>query len=435
MAVKVGFARRDITPPTGLCLQGYYSERTAVGTLDRLYAHCIAFSDGERTAVVFCLDTIGLFQKNGDELRNTVAKTTGLPYEAVYFACTHTHTAPVVCTGLNLPYDPEYNSIMHRICADTAVEALADMSESRVFTALGEVKNISFIRRYKMKDGTTRTNPGRGNPEIDHPISTPDESLRLVRITREGKDDIVILNFQCHPDVIGGYKYSSDWPGWTERCFEGAVPGTKCVLFNGCQGDTNHCDTRVGSKLGGGYKHSQHMGMCIAGEAMKLYTYAEELECDRVDYIQKNIEVPSNRGKPEQVPNAERIVALHEAGKDAEIEGTGMEKTTIIAEAYRMRRLKNGPDSFTLYLNAVRFGDVVFSGIPGEPFTDIGRGIKEGSPFKVTMPCCCANGVEAYFPMKEAYDEGGYEARSSKFKAGIAESIIAGSIEMLNEIH
>ena len=31
-----------------------------------------------------------------------------------------------------------------------------------------------------------------------------------------------------------------------------------------------------------------------------------------------------------------------------------------------------------------------------------------------TLPCCLTNGAEGYYPMKEAYDEGGYEARSSK---------------------
>ena len=42
----------------------------------------------------------------------------------------------------------------------------------------------------------------------------------------------------------------------------------------------------------------------------------------------------------------------------------------------------------------------------------------------MVMPSCNSNGKEGYFPMKDAYDEGGYEARSSKYKAGIAELLI-----------
>ncbi len=134
------------------------------------------------------------------------------------------------------------------------------------------------------------------------------------------------------------------------------------------------------------------------------------------------------------IPEAERIIALHEAGRDEEIDGQGMGLVTVVAEAYRMKWLENGPDAFTLPLNAIRFGDVVVNGIPGEPFTDIGRAIKENSQFKMTLVSCCANGNEGYFPMQAAYDEGGYEARSSPFKPGVAEAIIEGSVELLREL-
>ena len=78
---------------------------------------------------------------------------------------------------------------------------------------------------------------------------------------------------------------------------------------------------------------------------------------------------------------------------------------------------------------------MAFSGIPGEPFTDIGRAIKEQSPFTMTIPCCLVNGSEGYYPMQSPYDEGGYEARSSKFKAGVAEKLIDSSVALLKEIH
>lgn len=432
--LKIGFARTMLNPPNDLFISGYYSERRGQGCLDDLAASVLAFSDGERTAVVFTMDVIGIDQEFGDELRKIIAGRTGLPYEAIYYACTHTHTAPAISSDL-FPIDPEFNSIMFRQCADAAVRAIADMSAADVYTARGKVEDIAFIRRFKMKNGKTQTNPGHGNPEIDHPISTPDESLQLVRIVREGKDDLVIINFQVHPDVVSGSYYSSDWPGWVRRSFEGAVPGTKCLFFNGAQGDTNHFNPLSGIPRRSGYNHARHMGLCIAGEAMKLYTYAEKSEGDRVDFAQYNLEVPANRGTAEDLEIAEKYIALHEAGRESEIPYTGMEYVTVVARAYRVKRLEHGPDSFTLYLNAVRFGDVVFSGIPGEPFTDIGRGIKEQSPFGMTIVSCCSNGYEGYYPMQSAYDEGGYEANSSQFCAGIAERIIDGSVEMLKKLY
>ncbi|NLB40898.1 MAG: hypothetical protein GX815_01305, partial [Clostridiales bacterium] len=91
-------------------------------------------------------------------------------------------------------------------------------------------------------------------------------------------------------------------------------------------------------------------------------------------------------------------------------------------------------DSFTLPLTAIRFGDVSLAGIPGEPFTDIGRGIKENSSYEMTLVSCCANGYEGYFPMQSAYDEGGYEVVSSSFKPGVAEAIIEGITNLLKDL-
>ena len=50
------------------------------------------------------------------------------------------------------------------------------------------------------------------------------------------------------------------------------------------------------------------------------------------------------------------------------------------------------------------------------------------------MPCALTNGGMGYFPMMSAYDEGGYEARASRFKAGVAEVIIENGKKLLDEI-
>jgi len=431
--LKIGFGRINLDAPTGIHISGYYSNRRAQGALDDLTASVLAVSDGENTALVYTFDQIGIAQTTGDEMRRIISERTGVPFEAVFYACTHTHTAPEISKGL-YDNDPDYNSILFRRLADSANEALADMSPAEVFTARGTVDKIAFIRRFRMKDGSTRTNPGYANPDIDHPIGTPDFTVQLVKITREGKDDIAVINYQVHPDVIGGCKYSADWPGFVRRSFEGAVPGTKCLFFNGTQGDTNHSDY-IGGKRNRGYHHAQHMGLCIAGEAMKLYTYADKADGDKVGFIASDLEVPLKITKPEDLPQAEKYIELHESGRREEIPFEGMEYTTVIAEAYRLIRLKNGPTSLKLHINSVRFGDVAITGIPGEPFTAIGRGIKEGSPFGMTIVCCCSNGYEGYFPTTDALTEGGYEARSSQYMPGIAESLIEASIENLKKIY
>jgi len=85
-------------------------------------------------------------------------------------------------------------------------------------------------------------------------------------------------------------------------------------------------------------------------------------------------------------------------------------------------------------LIAVAIGNVGLVGIPGEPFTGIGRALKETEGWDLVLPTCLTGGSEGYFPMQEAYDEGGYEAGSSDFKAGVAELIIKEGQALLGQL-
>ena len=227
---------------------------------------------------------------------------------------------------------------------------------------------------------------------------------------------------------------------------EGALPNVNCVFFNGTQGDTNHvCTDPKDGELEGlelesfddvarGYEHSHHMGRAVAGAALKIFGKCAPAKTGEVKFAHSVLRVPSQMPTKEQLPLAHKYNELHTTGHDDQIPYTGMQLTTVVAEAARMCRLENGPDHFDLYLSSVAFGDVAFAGFPGEPFTDIGRGTKENSPFPMTITCCLVNGNQGYFPVESAYAEGGYEARSSNFAAGIANSLINGQVEQLKKL-
>ena len=85
-------------------------------------------------------------------------------------------------------------------------------------------------------------------------------------------------------------------------------------------------------------------------------------------------------------------------------------------------------------LSSVAIGPVALIGLPGEPFTGIGRGLKKAEGWELVLPCCLTNGNEGYFPMQDAYDEGGYESQSSFFKAGVAEYLIEEGLKVLNNL-
>ena len=444
-SIKVGYARVNITPPMGVNISGYYKVRIADGVLDELEACAVAVGDGKNTVLLITIDHCGLNKVFLNEWRELISADTGVPAEAIFIHATHTHTGPTLVKNHANPLNQQYEIFLKSRVRDVAVFALADMKDAKMGIGVGEAKNVAFIRRYRMKDGTAKTNPGVNNPDIVAPIGVTDESVNVVRFDREGAESVVLVNFANHPDVVGGNKISSDWPGMTRRQVERAIENTKCIFFNGAQGDVNHVN--VHPKAGDfndmfndfdgcsrGYGHARHIARVVTGAVMSVYDKVEYLEADNVKFTQKIVEIPSNKPTPEQLPLAHKYNDLHNAGRDDEIPYKAMMLTTVVAEAARMVRLENAPDTFPMLFSAVSFGDVAMFGVPGEPFNGVGRGLKEAEGWKMVIPCCLTNASEGYFPMIDSYDEGGYEARSSSFKAGVAERIIEEGKEILSSL-
>ena len=446
---QVGFARVNITPPMGCPIGGYFLDRYVEGVLDELEANAVAMEMDGKRAVMITLDTCNADKEAMDIFRAAVVEATGLDTSAILIQSTHTHVSASLMSGtvgINNKRDPDYMVYTTRQIAAAAVRAFADLKPAKAGWAVGQAPNIGFIRRFRMKDGSIRTNPGIGNPNIVAPIGEVDERLNVVRFVREGGDEVVIANYGCHPDTVGGSLVTCDWPGFARRTLEAALPGVKCVFFNGCEGDVNHIkvDARDGDMngltpsgfddVGRGYEHAAHMGRVVAGGILQVYTKVNFVPMDELKFRELVIEIPSNMPKPEDMPQARMFAELHNSGRDCDIPYEGMALTTVVAESLRMLRLEHGPETFPLHLTAVAFGPIVMIGIPGEPFTGIGTALKAGSKYAMTMPCCLTNGSQGYFPMQEAYDEGGYEARSSNFAAGVAERIIENGLKLINDI-
>ena len=439
---SVGFGSVDVTPPLGTELSGYPTRRVSDGVLDPLEAIAVVFSDGTNKAAVISADLINV-RAYFDLYRKGIAEQTGLDPQAVFIACTHTHTGPMVGASIyGQKFDTfERASVYEKSLTDrfaSAVKlALADLAPAKLSMARGEAKNLSFIRRYRMKDGSCRTNPGVGNPDIVAPMNAPDEQVQLVRVDRPGKDSIAIVNFQCHPDTIGGNKISADWPRVVRETVERVLDGVKCVLINGAQGDSNHiCVDRSNPAARRLRKNVYiHMGRAIGGVAVGLWDVCVPVESGKVGYGIAEVKVKTNRGRPEQVPEARRIMDLSRAGKRDQIPGVGMMRTTIEAEARRIEYLADGPDYFDFPLSAVTVGKTLaFVGFPGEPFTGYGVSIKEKSPFAMTVPACVANGSFGYLPVDAAFKETGYETQGSLFVEGLEKTIIDGHLKQLNSL-
>ncbi|MBQ8748730.1 MAG: hypothetical protein IJZ14_02875 [Oscillospiraceae bacterium] len=455
--LQAGFSRVNITPALGTEIVGYFQARYAEGVLDELEINALALSAGEDKVVLMSADLCFIGTAVQKVICERICAATGLTADQIFVHSTHTHTGPVVnLDGINgmqvsgvdetkQELAKQYGQLLCNKFADAAVMALKDMKPAKMGYAVGNAPNIAFVRRFRMKDGKVRTNPGVGNPDILHPIGDVDERVNVLRFDREGGDTIVLANMGCHPDVVGGSLISGDWPTLFRHRLEKTLDNVKGIFFNGAQGDVNHVN--VNAKGGDfndmfndfddvarGYGHARHMANVMTAAVLQVFDKVNYVDVDRIRSKLGDITVPSNMPKPEDLPLARKYDELHKAGRDTEIPFEGMELTTVVAEAARMVKLEHGPESFPMTLSAVAIGNVALAGVPGEPFNGIGLGLKKAEGWDLVLPCCLTNGSEGYFPMQDSYDEGGYEARSSRFKAGTAEIIIKEGVALLDSL-
>ena len=442
--MKAGYARICINPPYGAPITGYYIPRFVKGIADDLYVRAVAFQDGNKTAIIMALDLCYLCQSEFDSMKAAVTEATGVDADAVFINCSHTHTGPVVGTDFasNLKSPDSYIPFLISCVRDAAVYAVQDLHEAKMESAEGKAERVSFVRRYRMKDGSVATNPGVNNPMIDHALGEPNETVKLVKILRQDADDIAIVNFGTHPDSVGGEYISADYMGHVCSILERAIPNTKCMFLLGAQGDVNHVNvnpTPAESAISvidfdsvpRSRKLAEHMGRIIAGAVLSIYSITQPIDAQGISYGSMKVELPSYQ-ENHRLDEAKKIHDLYVAGRTDELPYKEMELTTVVAEAERIINLQNGPEFFPFFLSAVKIGQLVFAGIGGEPFTELGNRICADSPYENTILCCLTNSGEGgYIPTRIAYEEGGYEARSSELKPGGDDIIAQGMKELL----
>ena len=179
--------------------------------------------------------------------------------------------------------------------------------------------------------------------------------------------------------------------------------------------------------FGHGYEYSQYMGRALACSVAQIYDMTKYKEVSHISFAQRMITVPTNMPKPEELPEAYRLQKLYqEKGLEA-LPGDEMEQNTLVYETKRMINFENGPETMDIQISAVAIGSVVLIGAPGESFVDTGNKLKETEGRDLVLPTSITNGYYSYLPTKEAFDEGGFEARTSEFKKGVAEIIVEES--------
>lgn len=436
--MKAGFSQIDYTPLRGF-MPGEFDAYYAIGTYIPLLVNAAAFTSEGETVILISADHLLFTNDYSDMIREKIAEATRVPVKNVLLAATHTHTGPSYNYSCwKSPAEPEVAQVVANRIIKAAVEAFENQKEGFSFaTATTEEKRFSFCRDWVLTDGRIKTNPGYARTDLDHPCDTPDYTVEIMKLERNGRIEAIMVNYANHPDTNGGAprnKFSSDWPGAMRETLKEKYGDDVVVLFfNGCCGDVNHHDFKYKTDLETYIKEGVYTPGAIGhGLAETVIAALDGKEATVGDFPVSAIEYPITV-KRRQITEDERQWAI-DILKEAETEYIASWKYGT-ASAY-LSTCDNVPETqeFTVY--AYKVGPWAMIAMPGEMYTAVGRRIKEGSPFEKTIPVELANGHNGYVIPDSVRNNGSYEGRFSSGTTGYGamDAIVNGSIEALKAI-
>jgi len=458
-----GAAEVDITPPAGYRMSGYFSERLSTGIKDPLLAKALVLRQGDVQAAIVCCDLIGVPRSIALGAREKASEKTRIPAANIAIAATHSHTGPLYYGAMRNFFheravaqhgsDPaektDYPTFLIEKLVEAIARAQAALQPARLEHGVAEERTLSFNRRFHMKDGSVRFNPGQLNPDIIRPAGPIDPDVGIVNFTRigdekakasssakrdakgadkadDGRTIASLTVFALHLDTLGGTLYSGDYPAvLSQRLQERLGKGHISLFGAGTCGDINHID--VSTK---GRRKTEEIGQRLAetviGHLPKLKETKPSLAVKR-----GTVDALLQKFTPEQIQRAKDRMPLIGTRELSFLEQVEANKITDVE---RIRR-ELGADKLPLEVQAIRLSaDAAVVTLPGEVFVELGLAIKRASPFRTTLVIELANDNPAYIPTKKAFAEGSYETVNSRVVPGSGEEMAEAAIRLLRHL-
>ena len=417
--IRAGVGKTDITPPLGTPMDGYYIERLASTVHDDLYARAMVFEDGTNTLVLVVTDLIDVAPYGFPAARKRIQEELNVPAEHIIISATHTHTGPT--------FSEEYEKLLAGKIFDAVKIAFSNLQEVVIKSGTGKAEDISFHRRFMMKDGTVKFNPGRLNPDIVRPMGPVDPGVGIIYIeTADGSPLAVLVNFAIHLDTIGGTEISADFPYFMGKILKNVLDDDLMVFFGfGTCGNVNHINVNE-PETTQGYERAQRIGYALAAAVIREIPV---LEIQNIDKLRSESETVYLK-----IPEYSKK-EIEEAKINANKKSDEIASTPEIREAMKILRIhdmNNNPIEAEILTFGL--GDASIVALPGEIFVELGLEIKEKSPFKHTLVLALANNSIGYIPNKEAFKYGAYEVEVSMIAEGEGEKLVESSLHQLGKM-
>lgn len=414
--VKVGAADMDITPPLGVRMAGGFQPVYAEDVHDPLRAKAVVIEEGEAKVAIVALDVIALSLSDVQAIRSRVSHDTSIPQEHILIGCTHTHSGPATQSIHEVPKEEAYVNWLIGRAADTIRLADRRLRPARIGWGRGEQHAISFCRRFRMRNGNVQMNPGKGNPDIVEPTSPIDPTVGVLYAQDdEGRPIAVIAQFGMHyVGTDGRNAISADYYGDFAAVIRGFF-GPECIplLLNGALGQVNNVNP-FDTHSDRGHARGRRIARALAGEVIKVIGRMRRQTSCTLSATTTKIELPRKEVTQKDLEIAQQIVAGNDpvpnVGPFSHVVGQPIAERMRPVYARHLIRLAQMPEHLRTEVQAIRVGDSVWVGLPGQTFTEIGLKIAEDSPSPNTFVLNLANDNLGYIATDKALrDEGGYE--------------------------
>lgn len=372
----VGYNRQSVAPKVFPIVTYSHFNHIGYSNHDPVQLTCTALCDGTTPVLLFSLDIRGVDTGFVDYSARLIEEATGIPQEHVFINSTHTHSAPDNSHFGEGPAMQAWMQLYFKNLVRAATLALCDLSPAKAFSGTGHSEGVTFVRRYLMADGTYVTNPSSGTA-IAHE-SEADTEMRVLRFEREGKKDVIMVNYQTHYHGSFAKEVSADFIHPFREEMEADL-NCHFVYHNGASGNLNFQSAIKGERKYPGLENATH--------------------------------------------------ALVEVAQKANESATPIETGPIFTEASHYQSVGNPEVRFY----AFGMGEIAFCSAPYEMFDTNGKWIRENSPYRLTFVCAYTNGHMGYCPSALAYPNGAYEVGGTPFREGSGEEFATEIVRLLNE--
>lgn len=430
--LQAGFGKVNITPDFSVGIGGYSNAETRRSEYVEapIYTTCIALEDGGETVLLFTVDNCGIGRAVADRIRESAIAATGVPADHIFVGATHSHSCPSI---MNDEAGLRYQELFYAACAEAAKQALADLAPAAVSAGMPVFEGMNFVRHYLTANGTyAGSNFGsfKDNPAVAHAAPT-DPKMVLVRFAREEKRDILLINWQGHPDRAREIGFAGIAPSYVGPLRDTVAAGTGMLVayFTGADGNVN-IDSLIAEE-----KHHlnwRQYGVKMATLVIDALENLQPVEGEGIRAKRELFEAEIDHSWDNMLEQANEV---YDYWKATDIrEGNRLGQTYGFTSAYQARAIRsryNMEKTGMLDIGAARVGGIGFTSGTYEMFSESGTYVKENSPYAATV---VITGNSSYIPSEAAFGYRCYEADTGFYAKGTAEKLAKRYVEMLEEL-